>query len=148
MQTVAVTLSPADATRRTLVVLGQPTAADLVALAASGTRAVLDLRQAGEDRGYDEPAAVVAAGMRYLALPIAGAAGLTADNAREFARLVDDPANHPLAIHCATANRVGALAALKAVWHDGSDVDSALALGRAAGMRAIEPAVRAALGAP
>lgn len=147
MQIADVALSPAHPERRTRVVFGQPNAADLAVFAEAGARAVLDLRQAAEDRGFDEAATCTALGLRHLALPIAGAAGFTPGNVAAFARLVDDPTHHPLVVHCATANRVGALAALKAVWHDGRPRDEALALGREAGMRAIEPAVVALLDA-
>jgi len=145
MKVVAVALSPASPERLTRVVIGQPSATELAELARDGAKVVLDLRLPGEARGFDEATAVAAAGMSYRNLGIAGPTGLTPDNVREFARLVDDPANHPLVLHCATANRVGALAALKAAWHDGRGADAALALGREAGMRAIEPAVRALL---
>lgn len=148
MQITEVALSPSAPDRRARVLFGQPSVAELEALARDGVRCVLDLRQAAEDRGYDEAAATAAAGMRYLALPIAGAAGLTPEAVAAFARLVDDPAHHPLAIHCATANRVGAIVTLKAAWLDGQDREAALALGRAAGMKAIEPAVVALLDRP
>lgn len=142
MQTAAVALSPRSPGQRTLVLIGQPSAAELAELARSGIATVLDLRQAGEERGFDEPAAAAAAGLRYVALPVAGAAGLTRGNVEAFARIVDDPAHHPLAVHCATANRVGALVALKAAWLDGAAVEDALALGRQAGLVAMEGAVR------
>lgn len=148
MQIIEVALTPSAPLRLCHIVFCQPTAADLVTLARRGARLVLDLRQPSEDHGCDESALVAAGGMTYRNLPVAGVAGLTPGNVREFARLVDDPANHPLVIHCATANRVGALVALKAAWLDGADTETALALGRRAGMRAIETAVRAALSTP
>jgi uncharacterized protein (TIGR01244 family) len=147
MQTVELALSPTAPTRRTRVLLGQPTAAELAALARDGVRLVLDLRQAGEARGYDEAAAARDAGLGYRNLPVAGAAGMTRENVEAFAAIVDDGANQPLVIHCATANRVGGLVALKAAWRDGLDREAALALGRAAGMRALEPTVAALIDA-
>lgn len=148
MRIAELALSPAAPARLTRVVFGQPTEADLGELARAGVRVLLDLRQVDEDRGFDEDAASRAAGLVHRSLPIAGPAGLTPENVREFARIVDDPANHPLAAHCATANRIGALVALKAAWLDGLEPEAALDLGRQAGMVAIEPAVRALLAGP
>jgi hypothetical protein len=48
-------------------------------------------------------------------------------------------------VHYASSNRVGALFALKSHFIDGCDVETALADGRAAGLKDQEPAVRALL---
>ena len=52
---------------------GQPTPAHLAELAREGVRTVINLRAPGEPLEYDEPAAAAQLGLRYVALPIAGA---------------------------------------------------------------------------
>ena len=50
-------------------------AAQLQALAAQGVRTVIDLRQPGEDRGFDETRLAESLGLRYVRIPVAGADG-------------------------------------------------------------------------
>ncbi len=123
---------------------GQPDAAQLRQAAASGIRTVIDLRQPGEDRGFDETAVADELGLRYLRLPIAGAAGLTVANAGTLERLLAQ-AEGPVLLHCASGNRAGALLALINARGEGASVDQALELGRRAGMTSLEPVVRALL---
>lgn len=120
---------------------GRIEAADVSRLAADGYRHVIDLTLDAETPGFDEAAAVRAAGMAYDRLPIRGAADLTPDNARAFDRLLRESAR-PLLVHCASGNRVGALAALRAAWVDGRPLDEALEEGRRWGLAGLEPAVR------
>ena len=87
---------------------GQPTAAQFQQLAAAGIRTVLDLRPPVEPRGFDEPAAVRAVGMIYHNVPITPATLGPADFDRVRA-LLGDPGQRPILVHCASANRVGAL---------------------------------------
>ena len=54
---------------------GQPSAAQLGELAAQGVRTVIDLRQPGEDRGFDETRVAESLGLRYVRIPVAGAEG-------------------------------------------------------------------------
>ena len=58
-------------------VSAQPSAEALVKLPAAGVRTVINLRPPAETPDLDEKAVVEKAGMKYLSLPIAGAAGLT-----------------------------------------------------------------------
>lgn len=87
---------------------GQPDAAAWAQLASAGFRAVVDLREPNEPRGHDEPGEIERAGLEYLALPV----GHETLGDREFDAIrsfVRDPAHRPVLVHCATANRVGAL---------------------------------------
>jgi uncharacterized protein (TIGR01244 family) len=126
------------------VVGGQPTAADLAAFAATGGALVINLRNTTEDLGYDEAATAAALGLRYLSLPVAGAAGVTPDNARALSAAIAGAAGGVM-VHCATGNRVGGLFAL-AAGLEGAPVDDAIALGRAHGMVNLDAHVRALLG--
>lgn len=93
-------------------------------------------------RTADEPGANVAAeadatrqaGLTYFHLPFASSAPSTAV-AGEFLTIVADPANQPVYIHCASANRVGAMWLIKRVRLDGWDVAKATAEAEAIGLR-------------
>lgn len=65
-----------------LYTAGQPAADDWAAIAARGVGSVIDLRAPGELKDRDEAAEVRSAGMRYVAIPVAGADGITDGNAR------------------------------------------------------------------
>lgn len=85
---------------------GQPTPADLTALAEAGYRTVLDTRAPGEPRGFDEVDVVERAGMTYVNMPI-GATPLTDGVFDEFRALMRDGTRQPILVHCASGNRVG-----------------------------------------
>ena len=126
---------------------GQPDAAQLAALAEAGYRTVVDLRASGEPYAREEEqAALEALGIEYVSIPVAGPEGLTEDNARALSAVLADEEAYPVAIHCGSGNRVGALLALEAAWVDGAPPQEALALGRAAGLTGLEPKVRELLG--
>lgn len=137
--------APADAPpfaqpRAGLYTAGQPTAEQLAQAKAAGVTTVIDLRGAGEDRGFDEPATARALGLRYLSLPVAGGKGVTVETARQLHALLGQTEG-PVLLHCASGNRAGALLALAAAHVDGADNASALALGRAAGLTSLAPRV-------
>ena len=121
----------------------QPDRVSLRALAAAGYSAVIDLRAADEDRGFDEAGLVEDLGMSYIALPVAGAADANFQNASALDRLLAG-VDGPVLIHCASGNRAGALLALRAKLN-GADNEAALDLGRKAGLTQLEPAVEARL---
>ncbi|MNN11028.1 hypothetical protein D3C81_1239680 [compost metagenome] len=82
-----------------------------------------------------------------MRLPIAGASGITDDNARALQRLLKQDDGKTL-LHCASGNRAGALLSLINARLEGASPDVALQLGRDAGMTSLEPAARAALENP
>lgn len=124
---------------------GQPTPADLAHLRDIGVRSVINLRAPAEDIGYDEAAEAARLGIAYDTLPISGGEDLTDDAVARFGALLDaGRARGDVLVHCASGNRVGALAALHAATNGATPAD-ALALGRAAGLAALEPAIAARL---
>jgi uncharacterized protein (TIGR01244 family) len=129
-----------------LITGGQPDASAWPALAQRGITTVINLRPQAEMDGRDEAGEVQAAGMRYETLPVAGAAGITMENARQLRQLLQG-AEGPVLVHCASGNRVGALVALGAA-DAGATVEDAIAQGRAAGLSSAEARVRELLGAP
>lgn len=127
---------------------GRPRPAHLQEAAQRGVRTVINLCPPAEAVDYDEAALVTTLGMQYVNIPVAGPADLTLKNAQQLAvALAEAGPGHPVLLHCASGNRVGALLALKAHCIDLLPPAEALALGRRAGLRALEPVVRQLIGA-
>lgn len=122
---------------------GQPNEAGFKVFADNGYAVVIDLRTAGEDRGLDEAAVVESLGMDYINLPI-GRDGITFANAKALQALIQ-AYDQPVLVHCASANRVGALFALSEYAESG-DAEAAIEAGRAAGLKGMEPVVKKVLG--
>ena len=120
---------------------GRITAEDLPGLRAAGIRHVIDLAPDAETPGFDEAVAVREAGLGYDNLPIAGPGDLDRTAVVAFDRLLRD-AEGPTLVHCASGNRVGALAALRAAWLQGADDEAAVEEGRRWGLRGLEGQVR------
>ena len=76
-----------------------------------------------------------------------GAGDLSLENARALKQLLDN-AGHPVLVHCASGNRVGALLALAAADSGEMAADAAIEFGRAAGLTGAEPRVREVLDLP
>ncbi|MFZ5656473.1 MAG: beta-lactamase hydrolase domain-containing protein [Pseudomonadota bacterium] len=107
----------------------------------AGIRQVIDLTPDAETPDFDEATAVREAGMAYANLPLAGAKDLTPENVRRFDALLRD-AERPVLVHCASGNRVGAMAALRAAWIEGRPAEEAIEVGRAWGLKGLEGEVR------
>ncbi|MDH7451856.1 sulfur transferase domain-containing protein [Luteimonas composti] len=120
---------------------GRITADDLPALRAAGIRHVIDLTPDAETPDFDEASAVRAAGLAYDNLPIAGASDLDRASVDAFDQLLLG-IEGPALVHCASGNRVGALAALRAAWLNGAEEEAAIAEGRRWGLRSLESEVR------
>ena len=121
---------------------GVPTAEQIERLAARGVATVIDLRHPSELRNDHVAEAAAGHGMRYLNLPVAGADGLTRENAERLRSALDASEGEVL-LHCGSGNRVGALLALMAHYEEGLPRRQALELGRQAGLKALEPEVDA-----
>ena len=130
--------------RAGLLTAGQPAPEAWSSLARDGVGTVINLRPDSEMGDRDEAAEVAAAGLVYHRLPVAGADGITAENARELMSLIEN-AEGDVLVHCASGNRVGALLALAALAEGGMDTEAAVAAGKAAGLGSLEPHVREVL---
>jgi len=117
------------------------------ALADAGFRVFVDLRSDAEV-APETRAAAEGAGLAYARVPVAGDADLDLASARALHALLDDPERGPIVLACASGNRVGALLAVERYWLHGEPAPGALALGQAAGLTRLEPAVRQLLGQP
>lgn len=127
---------------RDLYAGGQPTAEDLSGFAAQGVRTVISLRAPAETVDFDEAQEAQRLGLRYLQIPITGAADLDRSHVVQFGRALDTArAEGGVLIHCGSSNRVGAMIALDAALNRGQSLHAALARGRAAGLASLEPAV-------
>lgn len=115
------------------------------ALKDAGVKHVINLRPRAEQGEFDEAATVASCGIAYANLPIAGPHELTLANVKAFDALLAETGGGNTVVHCASNNRVGALFALRAAWLQGATADDALAIGRAHGLLAMEPAVAALL---
>lgn len=124
-----------------IVAAGRLNPEDIARLQNAGIRHVIDLTPDAETPDFDEAKAVRSGGMDYSNLPIAGPADLTRENALAFDEMLRK-AQRPLLVHCASANRVGALAALRAAWIEGRSVEEAVSIGKAWGLKSLEPQVR------
>lgn len=122
-----------------LTTAGQPNEAAFGVFAENGYRVVIDLRTEKENRGLDEPAVVRGLGMEYVSMPI-DYDDITFDKARELGDLLDRY-DEPVLLHCASANRIGALLALDTYAETG-DAELALERGREAGLKGLEKTVR------
>jgi uncharacterized protein (TIGR01244 family) len=122
---------------------GQPDATAFKVFADNGYVAVVDLRTASEARGLDEQIVVEGLGMDYVLFPIERD-DINYENARTLDTLINSY-DGPVLVHCASANRVGALLALRASL-DGADDAAALQVGKEGGLTRLEPKVREILG--
>lgn len=127
---------------------GQPTPEQLAEAAARGYRSVISLRPEGEPGSEGERAEVERLGMRFVSIPVAGAADLTEQNARALGQALSAEGAVPAILHCGTGNRAGALLALEAYYVEGKSAEEALDLGKRAGLTKLEPTVREKLAVP
>jgi uncharacterized protein (TIGR01244 family) len=128
---------------------GQPTPPQLEHAARAGLKTVINLRSEAEAGFEWERAAAERLGLRYVPLPVAGAADLTRENVERLDRALREAlAGGPVLLHCASGNRVGALLALREAWLHGAEPEAALAFGRASGLTGLEPQTRELLGLP
>ncbi len=123
---------------------GRLTDVDIASIQRSGIREVIDLTLDSETPDFDEAAAARSRGLVYRNLPIKGADGLSMENVMAFDALLRS-AKRPVLVHCASSNRVGAMAALKAAWVDGATTEQAIALGKSWGLKGLEAEVQTRL---
>jgi uncharacterized protein (TIGR01244 family) len=116
---------------------GATETAALEGLKADGFKSVVNLRVATEAGANVEEgkAKAQALGLNYFHLPIAGNAPDPA-MVDQFLGIVANKANQPVFVHCASANRVGAVWLVKRVMQDGWDVARATEEAKAIGLTA------------
>ncbi|TDI42768.1 MAG: phosphatase [Acidobacteria bacterium] len=119
--------------RPDIATAGQPSDEALEAVQKAGFKAVLNLRTEQEG-SLDEKPKVEALGMEYFNIPI-GREGFSPEIVSKFRDILEDSANRPILIHCASSNRVGAMWYIHQVITNGESESSALEEAKKAGLR-------------
>jgi protein tyrosine/serine phosphatase len=95
----------------------QPTRPQMAALKAIGVKTIIDLR---EDYVPQERQWAKELGMNYFNLPLRPARRATQEQTEYFLRLVNDPGNAPVYVHCKGGrHRTGAMTGVYRIMHDG-----------------------------
>lgn len=103
----------------------QPKDHDYTDLAALGVKTVIDLT---DDGRADEPGLVQRAGMSFYRIPLTTSDRPNDAAVSEFLRLVNDPANQPVYIHCQGGrHRTGVMTAVYRMSQDAWSADRAYA---------------------
>jgi uncharacterized protein (TIGR01244 family) len=113
---------------------GQPTGEQIQLAAEDGYRTVIDLRAAGEPRGFDEAQAAKDNGLAYVNIPVASLDQAVID---QFLAALKT-AERPVLVHCGTSNRVGALWYAHLVLEKGLTEKAAMEQAKAAGLTSAE----------
>jgi protein tyrosine/serine phosphatase len=101
----------------------QPDAEGLAQLKRLGIKTVIDLRQDSVSRA---PELARAAGLQYVNIPLKASRPATAEQTEYFLKLVNDPNNWPVYVHCKGGrHRTGALTGIYRITHDGWTADQA-----------------------
>src|ERR1051325_1501013 len=103
---------------------GQPRLEHLQQLKDQGVKAIINLRPPAEHRAAEEEAKAKELGLRYFNIPFVFAEPKD-EQATEFLKITDDPANRPAFIHCTSAIRVGAFWVIRRVMRDGWTIEAA-----------------------
>ncbi|MCA9297830.1 MAG: hypothetical protein KDA28_02120 [Phycisphaerales bacterium] len=115
----------------------QPAPADFELLCDQGVRTVINQRNVGEVTAFDEQEIVTSLGMDDANPGFGGAVPLTDEIIDETRNLLRT-AERPILMHCASANRTGAIWYAYRTLDDGLDEDAALAEAKAVGLRSPE----------
>jgi len=133
----------ARVTKTGLLVGGQPSPDQLKAIREAGYQTVITLRTDSEPGDEGEQATVERLGMKFVSIPVAGAAGLTEENARALAKALAVQDALPAVVHCKSGQRVSALLGLKAFVVDRVSAAAAIDLAKSLGLTKLEAALRA-----
>ena len=102
----------------------QPAGRDYADLAAIGVKTLVNLTS--DDADPEERAMAERAGMRYFQIPMTTHQPPTAAQLTEFMRIVNDPANQPVYVHCVGGrHRTGVMTAAYRMSEEGWTADRA-----------------------
>jgi protein tyrosine phosphatase (PTP) superfamily phosphohydrolase (DUF442 family) len=113
---------------------GQPTLEGLRRIAENGYKAVVNLR--GPKEPFDlaaEQKLAAELGLKYYGVPVTG--DPTLEQAKQFLDVMNRLKDEKVFVHCATANRAGAMVMISRVLRDGLSLDAALAEAKRIGLR-------------
>ena len=101
----------------------QPSSEQFQDLKRLGVKTVIDLRK---DRVEQASGWARAAGLQYINIPLTTKKAATEDQTNEFLKLVNDPANQPVYVHCKGGrHRTGQMTAIFRITNDGWTSDQA-----------------------
>jgi len=101
----------------------QPNQTQVAALKAMGVKTIIDLRR---DNVPEERQWASEAGLNYFNLPLKSNQRANQEQTEYFLRLVNDPANFPVYVHCKGGrHRTGALTAIYRITRDGWTAEQA-----------------------
>lgn len=113
---------------------GQPSAADFSIAKKDGIKTVINLRMARELR-FDEKAVLKELGLEYHHIPFAAPDSLKDEIFDKSLKILSDKEKQPALLHCASANRVGAIWLVHRVLTDKVDYDKALKEAKEVGLK-------------
>ncbi len=120
---------------------GQPSKESYTGIAEAGIQVVVNLRPHSE-QDWNEQAVVESSGMSYINLPIAGADGITMENARQLSDILAKLEGKQVLVHCSSGNRVGALRAFRSFELNNGNLEAAIEDGKKWGLTRLESVVR------
>ncbi|WP_404400853.1 serine/threonine protein phosphatase [Idiomarina seosinensis] len=121
-----------------LWVMGVPDQKDLQHFAEHQGQIVISLLSEDEVHDMTDLHWYSQQNLAFYNIPVDGSKGVTFANARLLDKLLLQHSEKNILVHCSSANRVGALFALRAAWLDGKSTSDALALGRRHGLTDLE----------
>lgn len=113
---------------------GQPSADDFAIAKKDGIKTVINLRTPGEMR-FDEKGVLKGLGLEYHYLPFAAPDTLKDEIFEKSLKVLGDKKKQPVLLHCASANRVGAIWLVHRVLTDKVPFDKALKEAKEVGLR-------------
>jgi protein tyrosine phosphatase (PTP) superfamily phosphohydrolase (DUF442 family) len=125
-----------------VLLASQPSPEGLKEAKTRGVRTVVNLRYANEIN-WDQAAYTKQLGMEYYNIPFNSGQTLTDEVLNQVRRVLNGRKNSGLLLHCASANRVGAVWLVHRVLDGGIAYDQALAEAKAVGLRSAEYEARA-----
>lgn len=113
---------------------GQPSADDFAIARKEGIKTVINLRTPGE-LPFDEKGVLKELGLEYHYLPFAAPDTLKDEIFEKSLKVLGDKKKQPVLLHCASANRVGAIWLVHRVLTDKVPYDKALKEAKEVGLR-------------
>lgn len=120
-----------------VLLASQPSKEDFLQLKNRGVATVINMRHKSESIGFDEYQVVNELGMKYYNPAWNGSDEFTDDIIKQTRALLCD-SERPILLHCASANRVGAMWLIYRILDEGIDYGVAIREARTIGMRTKE----------
>ncbi|QDT23258.1 protein tyrosine phosphatase family protein [Gimesia chilikensis] len=113
---------------------GQPGEDDFNLIQKAGVKTVINLRPSRELK-WDEAMYLKMLNLDYVQIPFRAPESLTPAIFDQCRKLLNDKSKQPLVLHCASANRVGAIWLTHRVLDDGLSFEAALAEAKQVGLK-------------